>query len=374
MDVGIPLERQDFEKRVGLSPIGVENLLRQGHRVYVESSAGLGSRFNDQDYLDAGATLAYSPEELYRRSTLIVKVGPLALEEYELLAEGQVLLGFQHLAVAPRNLIQTLLEKEVTIIAYETVQEPDDTLPILLPMSEIGGRMAAQIAAHYLEATSGGRGTLLSGVAGVPPAAVGILGAGVVGVNAARSFLGLGAQVTVLDNDVSRLRRLEQYFSGQLNTMVAHPSNIQRVAEYADVLVGAVLVPGARTPILVTKETVKRMRRRSVILDISIDQGGCVETSRPTTHGNPVFIEEEVIHYCVPNIPAKVPRTSTHALTNTALPYIEQIAGLGLREALAENSALARGVNIYAGHLTNPLVATSVGMEAQPLESLLGGL
>ncbi len=373
MDIGVPLERRPFEKRVGLTPSGCQVLFAQGHRVYVETGAGAGSGFSDRVYQEAGAEIVFSALEAFGRADMVLKVTPLLPEEYPLLNDGQTLLSFQHLAVAPLRLIETLMEKQITAIGYETIQRPDGLLPVLLPMSQVAGRMAPQIAARFLESPLGGHGVLLSGVPGVPPADVCILGAGVVGRNAARAFHGLGARVVVLDRNPEHLEALEGHVGGGVTTMIATDQNLRKAASFADVLVGAVLTPGARAQVLVTRAMLRSMRLRAVIIDFSIDQGGCVETSRPTSPGDPVFVEEGIVHYCVPNVPGIVARTSTHALTNVTLPFIEEIAGLGLNQALLEDRTLRAGVNTFEGQLVNPRIATSFGMEAREIGPMLHG-
>lgn len=371
MDVGVPREKREFEKRVGLTPMGCQALVAEGHRVYVETGAGAGSGFSDQDYQEEGAEIVFSPLESFGRAEMVLKVTPLLPQEYPLLLDRQIVLGFQHMAVAPPRLVDSLVEKRVTAIAYETIQRPDGSLPVLVSMSQVAGRMAPQIAARYLESPLGGHGILLSGVPGVPPAEVCILGAGVVGRNAARAFCGLGACVTVMDQDPARLEAVEERVGPRVTTIIANNRNLRKAVSAADVLVGAVLLPGGRAPILVTREMVRSMRPCSVIIDFSIDQGGCVETSRPTTPGDPVFVEEDVVHYCVPNVPGIVARTSTQALTNVTLPYVQTIARVGLIEALVEDRALRSGVNTLEGQLVNPRVAASFGLEAQDLGPML---
>jgi len=373
MRVGVPLEGGSFENRVGLTPAGVETLVQRGHQVYVETRAGLESGFHDEDYQKAGADLVFSAAEAWGRAEIVVRVGPILPQECDLIVAGQMVMGFQHFAVAPRKVIDTLVTKEVTAIAYETIERPEGSLPILMTMSMISGRIAAQVGARYLERPSGGKGILLSGVPGVPGAEVGILGAGVVGTNAVKSFLGLGAHVTILDISVDKLEKIDELFGGGATTMISNEYNIRKVVSFVDVLVGAVLIPGAPAPRLVSRDMVRGMRPKSVILDIAIDQGGCVETSHPTTHGDPIYVEEGIIHYCVPNIPAKVPRTSTYALTNSTLPLVQQIARLGLKEAVKANAALARGINFFRGHLVRQEIGTARNIQAEDLDSLLRG-
>jgi alanine dehydrogenase len=372
MDIGVPKEVRQHEKRVGITPGGVRLLVRKGHRVFVQSGAGEGCGFLDEHYQAVGAEIVFDAGEAYGRADVVLKVTGLIPEEYELLRESQVIFAFFHLAAAARQLVDTLLKKEITAVAYETVQNPDGELPILVPMSEIAGRMAPAIASHCLSTPAGGKGILLAGIPGVPAAEVVIIGGGVVGYNAARSFLGIGAHVTLLDRKVSVLQRLDSLLGGHLNTMIATRHNITRVCRYLDVLVGCILLPGARTPHVVTEEMVRSMRRRSVILDIAIDQGGCVETSHPTTLGDPTYISEGIIHYCVPNMPGRASRTSSHALTNASVPFLLDFLEAGEERALVENRALAAGVNTYRGHLVNESVAASTDMEAVSLESILG--
>jgi alanine dehydrogenase len=359
MNVGIPKERRELELRVGLTPYGVELLTRAGHTCYVEKEAGLGAGFTDYHYEKAGGRIVYSGEEVYGRANLVLKAVRPTDEELDWLREGQIIAGFLHLAAARRRKIEVLLEKRITAIAYETIKEDDGTLPVLRTMSEVAGRMAPQLAATFLQSDHGGRGVLLSGVPGIPPARVAIIGAGVLGTNAARTFLGLGADVFVLDRNLDRLREIDQEFNGLITTMVAYPFNIARVARFAEVLIGTVLAPGARAPIVVTREMVHSMKKGAVILDFSIDQGGCVETSRPTTLRDPVFIEEGVVHFCVPNVPGAVPRTATHAFNNAIWPYIRRTAEVGLKQAMEDLPALARGIATRDGEIVNEALAAA---------------
>jgi alanine dehydrogenase len=359
MNVGIPRERRDLELRVGLTPYGVDLLTRAGHVCYVEREAGLGAGFTDYHYEKAGGRIVYSGAEVYGRADLVLKVGRPTEEELDWLREEQIITGFLHLAAARHRKVDVLLEKRITAIAYETIERDDGTLPILRTMSEVAGRMAPQLAATFLQSDHGGRGVLLSGVPGVPPARVAIVGAGVLGTNAARTFLGLGADVFVLDRSLDRLLEIDQEFNGRITTMVAYPFNIARVARFAEVLVGAVLMPGARAPIIVTREMIRSMKRGAVILDFSIDQGGCVETSRPTTLRDPVFTEEGVVHFCVPNVPGVVPRTATHAFNNAVWPYLRRIAEVGLGQAVEEMSGLARGIATRDGKIVNETLAAA---------------
>ncbi|MGA2937576.1 MAG: alanine dehydrogenase [Syntrophobacteraceae bacterium] len=360
MDIGVPRERRSYESRVGLTPTGVELLRADGHNCYVESGAGLGAGFADLDYQKAGARIVYSGEEVYGRGELVLKVARPTVEESEWVREGQILMGFVHLAAARRSKVELLLRRRVTTIAYETVENEDGSLPILAAMSLIAGRMSPHVAATLLQNDRGGKGVLLEGVPGVPSADVVILGTGTLGTHAARAFLGAGARVVVLGRDLPSLHHLDEMFAGRLTTMLSYPFNIRKVVTFADVLVGAVLVPGARAPILVTREMVASMRPRSLIMDLSIDQGGCVETSRPTTHGAPTYVEENVIHYCVPNMAGVVGRTATHALGNATWPFVQQIALNGLEGALEANPALARGVATRDGNIVNQALAEAM--------------
>jgi alanine dehydrogenase len=350
MNVGIPRERRPDEYRVGLTPAGVDLLTGDGHACHVETGAGLGAGFSDDDYARAGAHIVYSGEEAYGRADLVIKVARPVAEELGWLRSSQMVMAFWHLASASRDNLDTLLRLKITAIAYETIQADDGTLPVLRPMSQIAGRMAAPVAASLLRNDRGGKGILLGGVPGVPPAEVVILGAGEVGVNAARGFLGLGASVHVLDRDLERLERVVR-LGLPVVTMISHSFNVRKVTRFADVLVGAVLQPGHRAPVIVTREMVQAMRSRTVILDIAIDQGGCVETSRPTTHRTPTFVAEGIIHYCVPNMAGVLGRTATHALNNATWPFIQLITAHGPDQALAASSALARGAATRDGQL-----------------------
>ncbi len=359
MNFGIARERRDLEQRVGLTPYGVDLLTRAGHICYVETEAGLGAGFTNYHYERVGGRVVYSGEEVYGRSDVVLKAVRPTEEELDWLRDGQIIAGFLHLAAARRSKVEAFLKKNITTIAYETIEEEDGTLPVLRTMSEVAGRMAPQLAATFLQSGYGGRGVLLSGVPGIPPASVGILGAGALGINAARMFLGLGARVHVLDRDQHKLRKVDEQFAGCATTMVSYPFNIARVARFAEVLVGAILVPGVRTPVIVTREMVRSMKKGAVILDFSIDQGGCVETSRPTTLRDPVFVEEDIVHFCVPNVPGAVPRTATHAFNNAIWPYIRRIAETGLEQAVQDLPGLARGIATQAGEITDASLAAA---------------
>ncbi|HEY8486493.1 MAG TPA: alanine dehydrogenase [Limnochordales bacterium] len=372
MVVGVPREIKPGENRVALVPAGVEELVRRGHKVLVEAGAGLGSGIPDEEYRQAGAVIRARAAEVYQDADLIVKVKEPQPSEYALLKPGQILFTYLHLA-PNRPLTMALLERGVIAIAYETIQLPDGSLPLLTPMSEVAGRMAVQVGARYLEKVHGGRGILLGGVPGVPAAEVVVLGGGTVGYNAARIALGMGAHVTVLDSSIPRLRFLEDVLHGNLITVVSNHYNIERAVRYADLLIGAVLVPGARAPALVSEAMVRQMKEGAVIVDVAVDQGGCVETvDHPTTHDDPVYVKHGVIHYAVANMPSAVPRTSTYALTNSTLPYILELAGRGWMDAVARDRALAAGVNILRGHVTHPAVAEAHGLPYVPLREAMG--
>jgi alanine dehydrogenase len=348
MNICVPKEKRAFEFRVGLTPAAVQMLVKQGHVCYIEHDAGTGTGFSDHDYQNAGGQIVYSSQEIIGRADLLCKVGRPLPEEIEWMCPGMVVAGLLHLTSAREDKINQLMEKSITTVAYEQIMYPDGSMPVRRPLSEIGGRLSAQIGARLLQNDSGGTGTLLGGIAGVPPAEVVILGAGVVGTFATRAFLGMGAHVTVLDTNLDALQTIYDTNPG-LATLISNPVNIANACTSADVVVGAVYVPGGRSPQVVTRDTVKAMKPRSVIIDISIDEGGCVETSHPTTHQTPTYVEEEVIHYCVPNIPSAVARSSTFAFLNAALPYIFDIANLGVDKAITGKPALQHGVQLYRG-------------------------
>lgn len=347
--IGIPKEHRHLEYRVGMTPAGVSILTAQGNRCYVETGAGLGSGFTDAQYQQAGAQIVYHAEELFRRAELLLKVQRPTSGEVEWMADGQIVMAFLMLSVAQPERLDAFRAKGITAIAYELIQESDGSLPILYPLSQIGGRMTAQIAAQYLQNNHGGNGMLLGGIAGVPPADVVIIGAGVVGTHAAQAFLGMGARVILMDHDLRKLQIAQERFGEQVTTIVSHDFNLAQVCKFADVIVGAVQIPGHRAPYVITRQLVRSMHPGSLIIDMSIDQGGCVETSRPTQHDNPIYVAEGVIHYCVPNVPGVVGRTATHAFLNAAWPFIQQISEVGVDAAVEQNPALRRGVAIHAG-------------------------
>lgn len=348
MNIGIPKETRAFEYRVGLFPAGVKMLTQMGHTCYVEHDAGLGAGFSDQEYMNAGARIAYTPHEVFGRADLLLKVARPTEEEIDWLRPGSAIAGLLHLGSARKNKIEKLIEKEITAIAYEQIQLTDGTVPIRKPLSAIGGILAAQIGARLLQSNEGGKGILIGGMPGIPPAEVVVIGAGIAGSGAAKAFLGMGAHVTVLDTNINALETIYNTLPGVV-TMISNPINIERACAYADIVVAAILVPGERPPIIITRQMLRNMKPRSIIMDISIDEGGCVETSRPTTNEKPTFIEEGIIHYCVPNIPSVVARTSTYAFLNAAMPFIIELVEKGIDQAIIENPAIERGIGTYQG-------------------------
>jgi alanine dehydrogenase len=360
MIIGVPKEIKDHEARVALVPGGVIALREAGHEVLVEIKAGLGSSLTDEDYAHAGATIVHSAAEVWEKADLVVKVKEPQQSEFGFLREGLTLFTYLHLAPL-LNLTNRLLETKTSGVAYETIREADGSLPLLTPMSEVAGRMAVQVGAQYLEAQNGGRGILLSGVPGVAPANVTILGGGVVGTNAAKIALGMGATVTIIDRSLPRLRELDDIFNGHLITLASDPWTIGESLKHADLLIGAVLIPGAAAPKLVRRSMIKNMRRGSVVVDVAIDQGGCFETSHATTHTDPIYFVDNVLHYCVSNMPAAVPHTSTFGLTNATFPYLLELANKGLEKAMADRKSIRGGVNTYKGELTHQGVAESQG-------------
>ena len=365
MKIGIPKEIKPMEMRVAITPAGVNALHSNGHLIIIEKNAGLGSGITDEDYQAAGAKIAETAEEVWDAGDMIVKVKEPVSIEYERMRARQLLFTYLHLAADPA-LTHQLIAKRVTAVAYETVQQTDGSLPLLAPMSEVAGRLAVQMGCFCLEAKNKGRGLLLSGVPGVPPANVTIIGGGISGINAAHLAVGMGARVTILDIDLKRLRYLEDIFHSRITTMMSNSENIKKSISDADLVIGALLIPGARAPRLISREMIAGMKQGAAFVDIAIDQGGCSETSRPTTHENPVYIEDGVVHYCVTNMPGAVPATSTYALTNVTLPLVREIADKGGAEAIAKNPLLATGLNVFNGALTHPRVAESLQMECAP--------
>jgi alanine dehydrogenase len=366
MIVGVPKEIKDHEYRVSVTPDGVRALRQAGHDVLIEPSSGIGSGYSDEDYRNAGATMAESKEQLFQQATIIVKVKEPLLSECRFFHPGQILFTYLHLASLP-DLTKALLDTRITAIAYETIETKDGTLPMLKPMSEIAGRMSVQIGARYLEKTQGGRGLLLAGVPGVEPGKVVVLGAGVVGQSATQIAVGMGAQVTVINLDLERLRALDELYRGRIVTRASTQAAIDESVMAADLVIGAVLVPGARAPKLVSRELVARMKPGAVVVDVAVDQGGCFETTKPTTHSDPVYVVDGVLHYCVSNMPGIVPRTSTAALTNATLPYLLRLASQGVKEAVQADPGLAKGVNLSGGKITCRAVADAHSLRFDPL-------
>ncbi len=371
MIVGIPKEIKDHEYRVGMIPAGVHALVVAGHTVYVETSAGEGSGITDIEYAEAGAEILSDAKSVYEQSEMIVKVKEPIEPEYDLLQRGQTLFTYLHLAPLP-ELTELLCQREVAGVAYETITDQRGGLPLLTPMSEVAGRMAVLMGAYYLQGVTGGRGTLLSGVPGVPPGDVVIIGGGIVGLNAAKMALGLGARVTILETNLDRMRWLDNIFHGMLTTLSSNHHNLMASLGRADVLVGAVLIPGASAPKLVTREMLGAMMPGSVVVDVAVDQGGCFETTKATTHSEPIYKVDGIVHYCVANMPGAVPRTSTFALNNATIPYALALANKGVEKAVKEDPGLFEGVNTYKGHITYEAVAESQGRPYQALDTLLG--
>jgi alanine dehydrogenase len=371
MKIGIPREIKTLEFRVGMTPAGVRELVHDGHEVVVETNAGHGIGMFDADYERAGAKVLASAEEVFAAADLIVKVKEPQLPECAMLREDQVLFTYLHLAADPAQ-TKALVESGTTAIAYETVTASDGSLPLLTPMSEVAGRLSIQAGAYHLQKANGGRGVLLGGVPGVLPAKVVIIGGGVSGHNAADMAVGMGADVTILDRSLPRLRHLDDIWGGRVHTVYSTKDEIDRLVTEADLVVGAVLIAGAAAPKLVSAADVKRMHDGAVMVDISIDQGGCFETSRPTTHAEPTYVVDGVVHYCVTNMPGAVPRTSTFALTNATLPFVKAIANLGWRQALTKDPHLANGLNVHAGHVNHEAVAHDLGYEYLSAKDAIG--
>jgi len=370
MIIGVPTELKDHEYRVGLTPASVLALTAAGHDVVVEAGAGLGSGFPDEDYTDAGGRLAKTADDVWAEAEMVVKVKEPIEPEYEHLRDGQVLFTYLHLAPLP-ELTSVLTERRVTGIAYETITDRRGHLPLLTPMSEVAGRMSVLVGAIYLQKAHGGRGILVSGVPGVPPGDVVIIGGGIVGLNAAKIALGMGARVTILDTNLERMRYIDDVYHGQITTLASNRHTVEAALERADLLIGAVLIPGHSAPKLVSREMLKPMKPGSVIVDVAVDQGGCFETTRPTTHSDPVYEVEGVVHYCVANMPGAVPRTSTLALNSATLPYALALANKGTERAVREDHGLWEGVNTYGGHITHPAVAESQNRPYRDLAELL---
>ena len=370
MRIGVPKEVKILEHRVGILPAGVRELKNDGHAVFVESNAGVGVGVTDDDYRTAGALVLDTAKEVFETAQLIVKVKEPQKQEYEMLRSDHVLFTYLHLAADP-ELAQALVQIGLTAIAYETVTADDGSLPLLVPMSEVAGRLSVQVGANALQKVNGGRGVLLGGVTGVAPAKVLVVGVGVAGSHAIEMAVGLGADVTVIDRSVPQLKRIEARYGGRVRTVLSTKHAIDSLIAEADLVIGAVLVTGAATPKLITEEHVKRMQHGAVVVDISIDQGGCFETSRPTTHSEPTYVVDGVVHYCVTNMPGAVPRTSTFALTNVTLPFVKQLADLGWREALGRDPHLAQGLNVHDGYINHEAVACQLGCPYRATEDVI---
>jgi alanine dehydrogenase len=370
MVIGVPKEVKDHESRVGVTPAGVKALVEAGHKVLVQHDAGVLSAMPDDEYQSAGAEIVGSAHDVWRLAEMVVKVKEPVEQEYRHFREGLVLFTYLHLAPLT-ELTNALLEKKVTGIAYETVRDRTGALPLLTPMSEVAGRLSVQVGAEYLTKEHGGRGLLLGGVPGVPPGNVCIIGGGIVGTNAAKMALGLGAKVTLIDLNLNRLRELDDIFNGRVFTLASNSYNIERAAREADLLIGGVLIPGAAAPKIVTKVMVSKMKKGAVIVDVAIDQGGCIETAHPTTHSNPSYEVDGVVHYCVTNMPAAVPNTSTLALTNATFPYVMKLTKVGAKAAIKEDNGIAEGVNTYDGVLTYEAVAAAQKREWKSVAELV---
>jgi alanine dehydrogenase len=370
MLVGILKEIKAEENRVSMTPAGVEVMKQNGHTVWVEKASGRGSGFADSAYADAGATIMDTPAEIYARADMVMHVKEPLPSEYDLIRQDQIVFTYLHLA-ATEELTRVLIKSKAINIAYETIQKSDGSLPLLTPMSEVAGRMAIQQGAKYLEMAQGGHGVLLGGVPGVDPGNVVVIGGGVVGVNAAKMACGLGAKVYILDTNLDRLRYLSDVMPANCFPLFSSPAVIRDLVTRADVVVGAVLIPGDKTPKLLSRGALKTMKKGSVLVDVAIDQGGCFETSKPTTHSNPIFVVDGVVHYCVANMPGAVPKTSTMALTNATLPYAVEIARKGWKRAMRESDEIKCGANIVKGQVTYKAVAAAFGLEYAPIESLL---
>lgn len=370
MIIGVPKEIKTREYRVGLVPAGVKAYTNAGHTVLIEKGAGEGAGIRDNEYLAAGAKIIKSANEIWKRSEMIVKVKEPIEAEYERIQNNQIIYTYFHLAAVPA-LCKILVEKKVAAVAYETIQPIDGSLPLLKPMSEIAGKMAIQVGAASLEKAHGGKGILLGGVPGVRRGKVAIIGGGVVGTSAAKVALGMGAEVTILDVNLERLTYLDDIFQGGVTTLNSDFHNIERACRESDLVVGGVLIPGAKAPKLVSRELIRKMTKGSVVVDVAVDQGGCIETCRPTTHDQPTYEVHGVVHYCVANMPGAVPRTSTYALTQATRPYGRKIADLGLKKAIEQDMAIARGLNTYGGHVTYEAVATDLGYPYVPIDAAI---
>ncbi len=365
MIIGVPKEIKISENRVGLTEAGARQLVKEGHTILIEKDAGVGSGITNEQYEKVGAKIIDTKKDVYAKADMIMKVKEPLPDEYELMKENLILYTYLHLAAEPK-LTKVLCEKKVKAIAYETIQLENGSLPLLTPMSEVAGRMATQVGAYYLQKDHGGKGILLGGVTGVKPGKVTIIGGGVVGTNSAKMAIGLGAQVTILDVSTARLEYLDDIFQGRCQTLFSNAKNIEDAVRESDLVVGGVLITGHKAPTLVSKELVSQMSKGSVVVDVAVDQGGCIETCRPTSHTTPTYEVDGVIHYCVPNMPGVVPRTSTYALTNVTLKYASMLAAMGVEDAVAKDKALMKGLNVYGGSVCYEPVARDLGMTFKP--------
>ncbi len=372
MDISIATEEHHYENRVALTPAGVHSLVISGHNVFIESGAGTGAGFTDEEYLSVGAKIVYSKDEAFMRGRILLKIFPPTQEEYELMTDEQIIFSSLHLVAAGKAGLDILLEKKMTAIGFEVIENDKGDLPLLTPMSELAGQMSLPIASYYLSNIGGGRGILLGGGAGIPPATVIVLGAGIVGLNAARNAKNIGCNVVLLDSNLDRLRYANEIFNKQVVTFLPYQYNLEKVISFADVLIGAALIHGEQTPKLVSESLVENMKPGSVIIDVSIDQGGCIETSRPTNWHTPSFVKHGVTHFCVPNMPSNVGRTATYALSNAALPYIKSIADNGLIKALKADTGLQKGVYTHDGKVTNSAISKKFKKELFSLDNIMG--
>lgn len=369
MNIGVINESAKIENRAGLNPSGVSFITDKGHTVYVQAGAGLKAGYTNEEYTAQGAKIVFTKEEVFGRSDVVINISPLSQEECQLVRSDQILLGFHHLAIAKKNIVEELLQKNVIMIGYEIIQDEDDVLPFYESLGEVAGQMCLVIAGHYLQTNQGGRGAIIGGVVSVPPATAVIIGSGVLARSATKAILGAGAHTIVVGHNMERLRRIEEMTGGRVITLMGSKYNLGRMTKVADILIGAVLRPGERAPLMITREMVKTMKKGSVIIDLAIDHGGCIETSRLTTLEHPTYVDEGVIHYCVPNITSSVSRTSTKVLSNLVVHYLHEIGDQGIEHTLKGNGALARGVYMCRGHITKKNIAERFGLEYKELFS-----
>jgi len=369
MNVGLINESSKIENRAGLTPSSVSLLTEKGHTVYVETGAGLRAGYTNEEYMAQGAKIVFTKDEVFGRADIVLNISPLNQIECKLVKDDQILFGFHHLAVIRKNILECLLQKKVTMIGYEIVQEEDDLLPFIESLSEVAGQLCLAISGHYLQTSQGGRGVIIGGVVSVPPATAVVVGSGVLARSAVKSLLGAGAHTIALGRDMDKLRKLEEMTSGRVITLFASKYNLARMTKIADILIGAVLFPGERAPIWITRDMVKTMKKGSIIIDLAIDQGGCIETSRLTTLEQPTYVEEGVTHYCVPNITSAVSRTSTKVLSNLVVSFLLQIGEKGIKQTLRENKSLVRGVYVYQGHITKKNIAERFSLGYKDISS-----